>query len=134
MTNKIEETILIAGYGTATRDLTDLVMAAEKAYNHYGKRTIFGKDKGAEADEQLSKAVIRTISRLTEIGKITSSELHSQVAELRLAINQTQLAYPNWPKAYKHLETWLDDFVRPVDMSPVAAQWMAESRSRRGGK
>lgn len=132
MTNKLEESILIARYGIATKELTDLVMAAEKAYNHFGKRTIFGKDKGAEADEQLGKAVIRTVTKLTEIGVITSPDLKTQVDGLRVAIQQTMAAYPNWPKAYRHLSTWLDDFVKPIDISPVVAQWMKESQRRRG--
>ena len=133
MTDKLQESILIATYGSATRDLTDLVMTAEAAYSSFGKRSIFGKDKGAEADEKLSKAVLRAVSRLTDIGIITSNDLSVQVECLRDAIRQTQAAYPNWPKAYRHLETWLDEFVKPVDMSPVVAQWMEESRRRRNG-
>jgi len=133
MTNKIEESILIARYGSATKELTDLVMAAEKAYNDYGKRSIFGRDKGREADEQLGKAVIRAVSKLTEIGVLSSNDLNVQIDALKLAMKQTQAAYPNWPKAYRHLDTWLDEFVKPVDMSPVVAKWMEESRRRRGG-
>ena len=134
MTDKLQESILIAKYGSATKELTDLVMKAEAAYNNFGKRSIFGKDIGAEAEEQLSKAVLRVTSRLTNLGIITSNDLKTQVAGLRDAIRQTQAAYPNWPKAYKHLEAWLDDFVKPVDMSPVVAQWLEESKRRRGNK
>jgi hypothetical protein len=46
MTDKLQESILIATYGSATRELTDLVMAAEAAYSNLGKRSLFGKDKG----------------------------------------------------------------------------------------
>lgn len=134
MTNKLQESLLVAKYGNATKELTDLVMAAEKAYNSLGKRSIFGKDKGAEADEQLGKAILRVVSRLTDLGLIASSDLNTQVAAIRDAIRQTQAAYPNWPKAYKHLDTWLDDFVKPVDMSPVVAQWLEEAKRRRGNK
>lgn len=133
MTDKLQESILIATYGSVTKELTDLVMAAEAAYNNLGKKSIFGKDKGAASDEQLSKAVLRTVSRLTNIGLITSNDLLPQIAALRVAIGQTQAAYPNWPKAYKHLEAWLDDFVKPVDMSPVVASWLEESKRRRSG-
>jgi hypothetical protein len=126
MTNKVEEAILVRRFGNVTKELTDLVMAAEKAYDLYGKRSIFGRDKGEEADEQLGKAVIRAISRLKETGIISSDELHAEIAGLKSAICQTQAAYPNWPKAYKHLDSWLDEFVKPVDLSPMVAKWIDE--------
>ncbi len=128
MTNKAEESILVARYGNATKELTDLIMAAEKAYNNFGKRSIFGGDKGKESDEQLARAVIRAVSKLTGIGVISSDDLKDQIEGLKLAMRQTQAAYPNWPKAYRHLDTWLDEFVKPVDMAPVVAAWMEESK------
>ena len=131
MTNKAEESILVAQYGSATRELTDLVMAADKAYNNYGKRSIFGGDKGKEADEQLARAVVRAVSKLTDIGVLSSDDLKAQIEGLKLAMQRTQAAYPNWPKAYRHLDTWLDEFVKPVDMAPVVAAWMEESKQRR---
>jgi hypothetical protein len=136
MTNKAEESILVARYGSATRELTDLVMAAEKAYNHCGKKSIFGKDKGRESDEQLTRVVMRAVSKLTDIGMLTSNDLNMQIDGLKLAMKQTQAAYPNWPKAYRYLDTWLDEFVKPVDMTPVVAEWMEESRllRSRGGE
>lgn len=133
MTNKAEESILVARYGSATKELTDLVMAAEKAYDHLGKRSIFGRDKSKEANEQLSRAVIRAVSKLTETGVLLSDDLKVQIEGLKLAMKQTQAAYPNWPKAYKHLDTWLDEFVKPVDMTPVVAKAMEESKRRRAG-
>jgi hypothetical protein len=131
MTNKVEEAILVARYGSATKELTDLVMAAEKAHNRHGKKSIFGRDKGREADELLGRAVIRAVSKLVDIGLLSSDELNAQVDALRLAMKQTEAAYPNWPNAYRYLEQWLEEFVKPVDMSPVVASWMEESRRRR---
>ena len=131
MTNKAEEYILIAKYGSATKELTDLVMAAEKAHSHHGKRSIFGADKGKVAEDALAKAVLRTVSKLSEIGLVKSDDLNVQIDGLRLAMRQTESAYPNWPKAYRHLDTWLNDFIKPIDMAPTAAQWMEESRRRR---
>lgn len=133
MTNKTEEMILVARYGSATKELTDLVMAAEKAHKNSGKRSFFGRDKGRDTDEQLSKAVMRAVSKLSEIGMFSSNDLSVQVDALRLAMRQTKAAYPNWPNAYKHLNIWLDDFVKPVDMTPVVATWLQESRRRRAG-
>ena len=133
MTNQAEEMILVARYGSATKELTDLVMAAEKAHKNSGRRSIFGRDKGRDADEQLSKALIRALSKLAEIGVLSSNDLNVQVDTLKLAMRQTQAAYPNWPNAYKHLNTWLDEFVKPVDMTPVVAAWLEESKRRRAG-
>lgn len=133
MTNKVDEAIMAAKYGSATKELTDLVMAAERAYDYQGKRSIFGKDKGKEADELLGRAVIRAVSRLGDVGVISSNDLKAQIDALRLAIRQTEAAYPNWPNAYRYLEHWLEEFVKPVDMSPVVASWMEESRRRRAG-
>ena len=134
MINKAEESMLVARYGSATKELTDLVMAAEKAYDHFGKRSIFGRDKGKKADEQLSRAVLRAVSKLTEIGVLPSDGLKVQIEGLKLAMKQTQAAYPNWPKAYRHLDTWLDEFAKPVDMTSVVAKVMEESKRRRAGR
>jgi hypothetical protein len=133
MTNKVEETILVARYGNATKELTDLVMAAERAHDRHGKRSIFGRDKGKEADELLGRAVVRAVSKLSDIGIIYSNDLKAQIDALRLAMRQTEAAYPNWPSAYRYLDRWLEEFVKPVDMSPVVASWMEESRRRRAG-
>ena len=133
MTNKVEEAILVARYGSGTKELTDLVMAAEKAHDCHGKRSIFGRDKGKEADEFLGRAMIRAVSKLSGIGIISSDDLKAQIDALKLAMRQTEAAYPNWPNAYRYLDHWLDEFVKPVDMSPVVASWMEESRRRRAG-
>lgn len=131
MTNKVDQAILVAKYGSATKELTDLVMAAERGYDQQGKRSIFGRDKSKEADELLSRAVVRAIARLSAIGIISSNDLKAQIDALTLAMRQTEAAYPNWPNAYRYLERWLDEFVKPMDMSPVVASWMEESRRRR---
>jgi hypothetical protein len=48
MTNQNAELVLAAIYGNATRELTDLVMAAESAFDNYGKKSLLGRDKGKE--------------------------------------------------------------------------------------
>ena len=133
MTSKVDEAILAARYGSATKELTDLVMAAEKAHDSRGKRSIFGRDKGKEADELLGRAVLRAVSKLSDIGAVPSNDLTAQIDALKLAMKQTEAAYPNWPNAYRYLDGWLQEFVKPVDMSSVAAGWMEESRRRRAG-
>ena len=133
MTNKVDEAIMVARYGSATKELTDLVTAAERAHDRHGKRSIFGRDKGKEADELLGRAVVRAVSKLSDIGEISSNDLTAQVDALKLAMRHTEAAYPNWPNAYRYLDSWLQEFVKPVDMSPAVASWMEESRRLRAG-
>lgn len=133
MTNKVDEAVMVARYGSATKELTDLVMAAERAHDRHGKRSIFGRDKGKEADELLGRAVVRAVSKLSDIGEISSNDLTAQVDALKLAMRHTEAAYPNWPDAYRYLDSWLREFIKPVDMSPVVASWMEESRRLRAG-
>jgi hypothetical protein len=133
MTSKVDEAILVARYGSATKELTDLIVAAERAHDRHGKRSIFGRDKGKEADELLGRAVVRAVSKLSDIGAVSSNDLTAQIDALKSAMRHTEAAYPNWPNAYKYLDRWLEEFAKPVDMSPVVVGWMEESRRRRAG-
>jgi hypothetical protein len=64
MTNRSAELVLQAVYGGATKQLLDLVMAAEKAFDDYGKKSIFGKDKGMEAEQKFTAALVLAILAL----------------------------------------------------------------------
>ena len=62
MTNRSAELVLQTIYGDATKQLLDLVMAAEKAFDDFGKKSIFGKDKGQEAEQRFTTRVRRRVS------------------------------------------------------------------------
>ena len=53
MTNYSAELQLMALYGDTTKELTNLVMAAEKAFDDYGKKSILEKTRGKRQSRNL---------------------------------------------------------------------------------
>ena len=107
MTDRSAELVLNALYGDATKHLLDLVMAAERAFDDYGKRSLLGRDKGEEAKRRFTAALVQAILSLERIGKIRDSkDAEQSFTALHNAITLVRAAYPNWPRAYKY---W-DDF------------------------
>lgn len=107
MTNRMAELVLEASYAGATKQLLDLVMAAEKAFDNYGRKTIFGRDKGKETESKFTAALVHAILALERIGKIKDSKnAEESFTALQNAMTLVRTAYPNWPRAYKY---W-DDF------------------------
>lgn len=107
MTNRAAELILETVYGSATKQLLDLVMAAEKAFDDFGKTSIFGKDKGKEAERKFTAALVLAIVALERVGKIRDSKnAEESFTALQSAMTLVRQAYPSWPRAYRY---W-DDF------------------------
>lgn len=107
MTNRSAELVLSNAYGDSTKQLLDLVMAAEKAFDDYGKKTIFGKDKGQEAERKFMAALIQAILALERVGKIRDSKDAVQsFTALQNAMIVVREAYPSWPRAYKYWDTF----------------------------
>lgn len=103
MTNRSAELVLNSVYGAATKQLLDLVMASEKAFNEYGKKSIFGKDKGQEAEKKFTAALIHAILALERIGKVRDSkDAEQSFTALQNAMTLVKEAYPSWPRAYKY--------------------------------
>ncbi len=110
MTNRSAELVLQAVYGDATKQLLDLVMAAEKAFDDFGKRSIFGKDKGKEAEQKFTAALVHAILALDRIGKIHDSKnAEESFTALQSAMTLIRDAYPNWPRAYKYWDNFYAD-------------------------
>ena len=110
MTNRASELVLQAVYGDTTKQLLDLVMAAEKAYDDYGKKSIFGKDKGKVAEQKFTAALIHAIRALERIGKIRDSKnAEESFTALQNAMTLIKDAYPNWPRAYKYWHSFYAD-------------------------
>ena len=110
MTNRSAELVLQAVYGESTKQLLDLVMAAEKAFNDYGKKSIFGKDKGEEAQQKFTAALIHAILALERIGKIRDARnAEESFTALQNAMTLIKDAYPNWPRAYRYWDNFYAD-------------------------
>ncbi|MEO6276662.1 hypothetical protein [Roseateles sp.] len=107
MTDRTAELVLKNVYGASTKQLLDLVMAAEKAFDDFGKRSFFGKDKGKEAEGRFTEALIHAIMALERAGKIRDSKnAEESFTALQSAMTLVRRAYPNWPRAHRY---W-DDF------------------------
>lgn len=107
MTNKSAELVLGAVYGESTKQLLDLVMAAERAFDNYGKTSLFGRDKGQESEREFTAALVHAIMALERVGKIKDSEnAEESFTALQNAISLVRQAYPNWPRAYKYWDTF----------------------------
>lgn len=105
MTNRAAELVFEAIYRDAAKELLDLVMAAEKAFDDYGKKSIFGRDKGKDAEGKFTAALVLSILALERIGKIKNSkDAEESLTALNNAMAAVQRAYPNWPRAYKYWE------------------------------
>ena len=106
MTDPVSEVVFNALYQGATKEILNLVMACEKAFDAYGKRSLFGRDKGKEAEEKFTRALVVAILALERIGKIADSKnAEASFTAHHRALAVAQSAYPNWPRAYRY---WSD--------------------------
>jgi hypothetical protein len=114
---ELERRVFGAAYGSATREITDLVMAAEAALNNFGKRSILGADKGREAEQNFRRKVVMAAIALQRVGLIKdASDPTQSLPALNEAMKMAQMAFPNWPRAYVY---W-DMFIDSMDERPVA--------------
>jgi hypothetical protein len=105
--SRVSELILQASYGDATKQLTDLIMAAEKAFDNFGKRSLFGRDKGKEAEDKFTAAMMYAIFALERVGKIKNAkDADESFTALDNAMSQVRKAFPNWPRAYRYWDTF----------------------------
>lgn len=79
-----------------------LVMAMADFEKNIGKRSLFGRDKGAIAYEQFLNSLRQTVTCMTLDCKIReSSSVTEVVAALEELLTKFSMAYPNWEDAYK---------------------------------
>lgn len=82
--------------------LTHLILALEKVTKNTGKKTLFGRDKGVAAYDNLILSIGKTITAMTLDGEITPSTTSPDVVDAIVhAIKRFSLAYPNWQDAYQ---------------------------------
>ena len=81
--------------------LTKLVLAMAGVTENAGKRSLFGRDKGAEAYSKFLQALKLTLHSMVLDGVARESTPASEVADLLLAkLDMFAKAFPNWPDAY----------------------------------
>ena len=105
--SSVSALILQASYGDATKQLTDLIMAAEKAFDDFGRRSLFGRDKGKEAEDKFTAAMMHAIFALERVGRIKNSkDAEESFTALNNAMSLMRKAFPNWPRAYQYWDTF----------------------------
>ena len=89
-------------YGDSTLEITKLIMAANKAETKAGKKSLFGKDLGKEAQQQFVDCLFDTAEKLRARGQISwSTNTPSMFRAMDKVMLQAKLAFPNWPDAYR---------------------------------
>ena len=81
--------------------LTKLVMAMAAVTANAGKRSLFGRDKGAEAYSNFLQALKLTLHSMVLDGVVRESTPSADVADQLVAkLDMFAKAFPNWPDAY----------------------------------
>jgi len=81
--------------------LQRLVMSMADAANNYGKRSIFGKDKGAAAFEKYLVQLASTVRAMSDDRLFMPTDDSGVVRErLVQKIELFAMGYPNWKDAY----------------------------------
>lgn len=86
---------------TSFAKLTKLIMAMTRVKQDSGKKTLFGKDKGAKAFSKFLAILKETLEAMLVDGVIKSSDSNEEV----IATLETKLAvfsanYPDWDDGY----------------------------------
>lgn len=87
-------------YPRSFRQLQDMTLAAVKAQRNSGKRSIFGKDKGAEAFNKFMHVATKLCETLVQEGATrTGPDESNELEKINFIIQSFFFAYPNWKDA-----------------------------------
>mgnify|MGYP003381692776 CR=1 FL=1 len=87
-------------YPRSFRLLQDMTLAAAKAQRNSGKRSIFGKDKGAEAFSNFMHVATNLCSTLRQEGAASMGPNEAnELEKINFIVQSFFLAYPNWKDA-----------------------------------
>ena len=93
--------------------LQKLVMAMESVVKNSGKKTFFGKDKGAEAYMVFVDCLRQTVIAVMLDGKSSEASSNDHVIGIiTMVLGKFELAYPNWPLAYEFSAYFFSDMNR----------------------
>jgi len=86
---------------TAFAKLTKLIMAMTAVKQDSGKKTLFGKDKGAKAFSKFLALLKETLDAMVVDGVIkTSDSTEDVITTLEGKIADFSIAYPDWVDGY----------------------------------
>ena len=81
--------------------LQKLVMAMEDTAKNVGKKTLFGKDKGAESYMKFVACLRQTVAACILDRQATESDSNAHIiGVITMVLEKFAMAYPNWPVAY----------------------------------
>lgn len=87
--------------------LQNFVMAMTDVVKNTGKKSLFGRDKGADAYEKFILSLLRVVKGMGADGQIQESSTPDEILEkLVILMGLFRDGYPNWPEAYLYF-TWL---------------------------
>jgi hypothetical protein len=144
MTNAILVQALECRYGKELMKIgTDLIMAAEKAGNSVGKKTLFGSDKWAPAHDKFLQQFAALGIGLIIKGVVKS--LDDRVSVIKASdefMIQISTVYPNWPTAHRYWQIFVAEmrskFPSSVDKSHTPEKkmdsnyWKSRAKSMTG--
>ena len=110
MNSKEAELRFQALYTGASKELLDLVMAAERAFRDDGKFSVSGENKGEEAKWKFVAALVHAIGALERIGKVTDAKNSEEsFAALEVAMALIKDAYPKRTRAFRYWDSFTAD-------------------------
>lgn len=100
-TNWAEADVFQNRYPRTFRILQDLVLAMEKCAKDYGKKSLFGKDKGVAALQKFGVALTETLQAMVEDNIVSRTDSPSVIRlQLIKMIERFAQVFPNWHVSY----------------------------------
>lgn len=104
--------------------LQNFVAAMTDVVKNTGKKSIFGKDKGAAAYEAFLRSLLQVIRAMLLDGQIKKNSSSEESLQRLITLMEIfQGGYPNWPEAYTYF-TWLiyDNKARTLHLIEMAKE------------
>lgn len=102
--------------------LQTFVMAMTDVVKNAGKKSLFGRDKGADSYERFLRSMIQTVQAMLQDNQVNEANTSDEVLQKLVSVMELfRSGYPNWPEAYLYF-TWMisDNRPRTVEMVNMA--------------
>ena len=101
--------LLSAQMPATVQALQHLVMAMADYRKNVGKKSLFGKDKGAAAFQKLDRTLLQTLKGLDADGLVEAGATPDEYRkQLMIAVRGFERAFPNWQEAYGFAKTYFE--------------------------